>query len=187
MTYTFKLPLNLASGDYLLRSEMLALHASETLNGAQFYIGCAQLRIAGPGGACSPTFQLPGAYKATDTDIYIPNFYNGFDPTTYNAPGGPVAACGGSGSSVPKPTSTPAKPPVTSIKATSTAKPVTPSTTANRPVTTLKTSVLPTTSPVSGGTVPKYGQCGGEGWTGATVCVTGSMCTVSNAYYSQCL
>ncbi|KDQ57133.1 glycoside hydrolase family 10 protein [Jaapia argillacea MUCL 33604] len=32
-----------------------------------------------------------------------------------------------------------------------------------------------------------YGQCGGQGWTGATTCVAGYVCTYSNAYYSQCL
>ncbi|KDQ55160.1 glycoside hydrolase family 5 protein [Jaapia argillacea MUCL 33604] len=32
-----------------------------------------------------------------------------------------------------------------------------------------------------------YGQCGGTGWTGATTCVAGAVCTYSNAYYSQCL
>jgi len=32
-----------------------------------------------------------------------------------------------------------------------------------------------------------YGQCGGQGWTGATCCATGSVCTFSNTYYSQCL
>jgi len=32
-----------------------------------------------------------------------------------------------------------------------------------------------------------YGQCGGTGWTGATCCAAGSVCTYSNAYYSQCL
>lgn len=36
-------------------------------------------------------------------------------------------------------------------------------------------------------TAPVWGQCGGEGWTGATVCASGSVCTVSNEYYSQCL
>ena len=36
-------------------------------------------------------------------------------------------------------------------------------------------------------TAPLYGQCGGKGWTGATTCASGSTCTVSNAYYSQCL
>lgn len=39
----------------------------------------------------------------------------------------------------------------------------------------------------STGTVPKYGQCGGQGWTGGTVCVAGSTCTYNNAWYSQCL
>ncbi|MCJ1313549.1 hypothetical protein MMC25_007228 [Agyrium rufum] len=32
-----------------------------------------------------------------------------------------------------------------------------------------------------------YGQCGGIGWKGATTCVAGSVCIVSNPYYSQCL
>ncbi|KAF8908639.1 endoglucanase [Gymnopilus junonius] len=34
---------------------------------------------------------------------------------------------------------------------------------------------------------PLYGQCGGIGWSGATTCVSGSVCTYSNPYYSQCL
>ena len=32
-----------------------------------------------------------------------------------------------------------------------------------------------------------WGQCGGQGWTGATTCVAGYVCQVSNAYYSQCV
>ncbi|RDW62716.1 glucanase-1 [Coleophoma crateriformis] len=32
-----------------------------------------------------------------------------------------------------------------------------------------------------------YGQCGGIGWSGATTCVSGYVCTYSSAYYSQCL
>jgi len=32
-----------------------------------------------------------------------------------------------------------------------------------------------------------WSQCGGIGWTGATTCVSGYTCTVSNPYYSQCL
>ena len=32
-----------------------------------------------------------------------------------------------------------------------------------------------------------YGQCGGSGWTGATCCASGSTCTYSNSYYSQCV
>ncbi|KAJ6491416.1 CEL4a mannanase [Mycena vitilis] len=36
-------------------------------------------------------------------------------------------------------------------------------------------------------TAPVFGQCGGQGWTGATVCATGSACVEQNAFYSQCL
>ncbi|KAF4581471.1 hypothetical protein EYR40_009757 [Pleurotus pulmonarius] len=32
-----------------------------------------------------------------------------------------------------------------------------------------------------------WGQCGGNGWTGATTCVAGSTCTIQNEWYSQCL
>lgn len=32
-----------------------------------------------------------------------------------------------------------------------------------------------------------YGQCGGNGWTGATDCVSGYHCAVQNDWYSQCI
>ncbi|KAH0353106.1 endo-1,4-beta-glucanase precursor, partial [Aureobasidium melanogenum] len=32
-----------------------------------------------------------------------------------------------------------------------------------------------------------YGQCGGNGWTGATDCVAGYHCVYSNDWYSQCI
>ncbi|KAJ4368788.1 hypothetical protein N0V83_005870 [Neocucurbitaria cava] len=124
MTHEFKLPTGLASGQYLLRSEMLALHGAQTVGGAQFYIGCAQVKITGTGsaGSCTPTIELPGAYNAEDANIYIPNVYNGFDPTNYTAPGGPVAACGagaGSGSSSPSSTALPAAPANSTVAAVS--------------------------------------------------------------------
>ncbi|KAG6863887.1 Exoglucanase 1 [Blastosporella zonata] len=51
------------------------------------------------------------------------------------------------------------------------------------------TSTTTTSAPASTatGTQAKYGQCGGIGWTGPTVCAAGSTCTLNNAYYSQCL
>jgi cellulase len=89
---------------------MLALHGAQTVGGAQFYIGCAQLKITGTGsdGACGPTIKLPGAYNAEDPNIYIPNVYNGFDVTSYTAPGGPVGSCDGSGGSTAPVSSKPA-------------------------------------------------------------------------------
>ncbi|CAA7263710.1 unnamed protein product [Cyclocybe aegerita] len=42
-----------------------------------------------------------------------------------------------------------------------------------------------TTAPAA--TQTKYGQCGGQGYTGPTACVSGSTCQTLNPYYSQCL
>ena len=55
--------------------------------------------------------------------------------------------------------------------------------------TTLTTATVTTSSSASTGTgvAAEYGQCGGEGWTGPTVCASPYVCTYSNAYYSQCL
>ncbi|KAL5357700.1 cutinase-domain-containing protein [Aspergillus floccosus] len=39
----------------------------------------------------------------------------------------------------------------------------------------------------SGGTVARYGQCGGQGYTGATACQSPYTCTVISQWYSQCL
>ncbi|KAK1753670.1 glycoside hydrolase superfamily [Echria macrotheca] len=73
------------------------------------------------------------------------------------------------------------------------------------PGTTLSTSVRPTTTPppvVSSSTTPsaptstapapgpeqiRWGQCGGQGWTGPTRCQSPYTCQVSNPWYSQCL
>ena len=47
--------------------------------------------------------------------------------------------------------------------------------------------VLAALIPLAFGQAAEWGQCGGIGWTGATTCVSGSVCTVINDYYSQCL
>ncbi|RDW60990.1 hypothetical protein BP6252_12373 [Coleophoma cylindrospora] len=48
-----------------------------------------------------------------------------------------------------------------------------------------KTSYNSTSS--GSGTIAKYYQCGGTGWTGSGSCVSGTTCTVMNSYYSQCV
>ncbi|OBT70820.1 hypothetical protein VF21_10237 [Pseudogymnoascus sp. 05NY08] len=48
------------------------------------------------------------------------------------------------------------------------------------------TTASPPTNTGSTGSVPLYGQCGGQGWTGGTTCSQGS-CKYSNPWYSQCL
>ncbi|KAM0286399.1 hypothetical protein ACHAQH_000825 [Verticillium albo-atrum] len=47
-------------------------------------------------------------------------------------------------------------------------------------------STPPTTPPPSGSCAALYGQCGGQGWNGATCCSSGS-CKAANQWYSQCL
>jgi len=156
------IPACIASGQYLLRAEVLALHAAGSLLGAQFYQECAQINVVGGTGASSPpTVSLPGAYGQSDPGILI-NIYQTL--TTYQIPGPTVFSCGGTQA--------------TSTKAGST------STKATTLATSTKTSSASTST--STGTAALYGQCGGTGWTGPTVCASGT-CTYSSAYYSQCL
>jgi len=55
-----------------------------------------------------------------------------------------------------------------------------------KPTTAAPTSA-PTTAPSGGNCAAKWGQCGGQGFSGPTCCQSGSTCKSSNAYYSQCL
>ncbi|TFK96547.1 glycosyl hydrolase family 61-domain-containing protein [Pterulicium gracile] len=83
--HSAKLPASLPAGEYLLRAEILALHAAGSYPGAQFYIGCAQIKIASGGSANPPKVALPGAYSPTDPGIKI-NIHWPL-PQTYTAPG----------------------------------------------------------------------------------------------------
>ncbi|KAH7127008.1 glycosyl hydrolase family 61-domain-containing protein [Dendryphion nanum] len=79
------IPKNTPSGDYLLRIEHIALHQASNVNGAQFYISCAQIKVTGGGnGSPSPLVSFPGAYKATDPGIKV-NIYSG--ASNYQPPG----------------------------------------------------------------------------------------------------
>ncbi|KAF6756323.1 hypothetical protein DFP72DRAFT_283606 [Ephemerocybe angulata] len=55
------------------------------------------------------------------------------------------------------------------------------------PTTSTVTTVTQVPSQPAGPLIPKYGQCGGNGWTGATQCVSGSTCQKLNDWYSQCV
>jgi cellulase len=81
---------------------MVGLHNSQQVDGAEIFMGCAQLKVTGPGsGTCGPTIEIPGAYDPKDPSIYIPNYYDGFKTSgisSYKAPGGAVASCNGSNS-----------------------------------------------------------------------------------------
>ncbi|KAL0571426.1 hypothetical protein V5O48_010542 [Marasmius crinis-equi] len=77
-------PSSLPAGEYLIRGEFISLHVASSYPGAQFYIGCAQVKISSGGSASPPKVALPGAYKGSDPGITV-NIYNNLQ--SYTAPG----------------------------------------------------------------------------------------------------
>ncbi|KAF8755045.1 Glycoside Hydrolase Family 61 [Rhizoctonia solani] len=111
------------------------------------------------GGSASPaTVKFPGAYSPTDPGILF-DLYGGY--TSYTIPGPAVYTAGGSSGGEDLRNH---HPPCHYYCCHQRS----PTTTATGPL------------------IPKYGQCGGQGWTGGTTCVAGSTCSKLNDYYSQC-
>ncbi|KAJ5247257.1 endoglucanase [Penicillium chermesinum] len=111
---TVTIPSSIASGNYVLRHEIIALHSANNLNGAQNYPQCINLKVTG-GGSDSPSgVKGTALYKNTDPGISV-NIYQSL--STYDIPGPALytGAASGSGASA---TSAPA-----SVVATSTAAP----------------------------------------------------------------
>jgi cellulase len=212
--HSVTLPAGLAAGDYILRAEIIAHHESDTAfatnpaRGAQLYPNCAQIKVTSGGSVSLPAgVAIPGVYTSTDPGIVF-NLYGSF--TSYSIPG-PAVWNGVSGGSSPAPapsssaapaptttvrpvTTSAAPAPVTTARPTTTQPapaPVTSSTTSKKAAcpapTTLSTVVKPTPTGGAGVTVAKWGQCGGQNYSGSTTCVSGSSCKVQNPYYSQCL
>ncbi|ETS78711.1 hypothetical protein PFICI_08564 [Pestalotiopsis fici W106-1] len=76
---------------------------------------------------------------------------------------------------------------VVTVKLTGGASSGTTTSSAGTTVVTSTVAATTTSGSGSGCSVAKYGQCGGSGYSGCTACASGSTCTVSNTYYSQCL
>ncbi|KAH6911458.1 glycoside hydrolase family 61 protein [Coprinopsis sp. MPI-PUGE-AT-0042] len=88
---SFTIPECLASGEYLLRVESIALHVAGVHQGAQFHMGCAQIKISGSGNVIpANTVSFPGAYTARDPGIMI-NLFPGV--TNYTIPGPAPFTC----------------------------------------------------------------------------------------------
>lgn len=112
------------------------------------------------------------------------------DPTNSTTPAAPVSS---DTDEAPAATSEAAATPIASetpvASSPAAAEPVASSPAAAQPA-------QPTGSPSTGsgsdsgssaGSVSAYGQCGGQGYTGATTCVSGYTCTKHNDWYSQCV
>ncbi|TPR11185.1 putative integral membrane protein [Aspergillus niger] len=112
-------------------------------------------------GTCSTDSGVPATVEAESPNAYV---------TYSNIKFGPIGSTYSSGSSSGSGSSSSSS--STTTKATST---------------TLKTTSTTSSGSSSTSAAQAYGQCGGQGWTGPTTCVSGYTCTYENAYYSQCL
>ncbi|TFY66171.1 hypothetical protein EVG20_g4923 [Dentipellis fragilis] len=82
-----------------------------------------------------------------------------------------------------------APPPTSSAPASSTPASSQSGSSTSAPTTSVPTSSHSASSTVSApaATQSAYGQCGGQGYSGPTACVSGFKCTIGNPYYSQCV
>lgn len=125
-TWEVTIPTSLKAGSYVLRHEIIALHAAGQENGAQNYPQCFNLEVTGSGTEQPAGVAGTSLYTASEKGIVF-DLYN--NPTSYPIPG-PKLAIGSSGSgsgSSPAP-ETPAKTETpaagTSAASTSAATPV---------------------------------------------------------------
>ncbi|KAF3047166.1 hypothetical protein E8E12_011526 [Didymella heteroderae] len=169
-----KIPKDTPNGEYLVRMEHIGVHRSH-VNQPEHYVSCLQVKVQGGGsGTPGPMVKFPGAYKATDPYANF-SIYNG--RKAFPMPGPKVWTGGNSGSGSSSGT--------TPVEQAATSAPA-----AAQP-TTMATAVKPAptaAAPATGGAgcAALWGQCGGQGFSGAKCCSTGS-CKSVNQWYSQCL
>ncbi|KAI6086632.1 lytic polysaccharide monooxygenase [Hypoxylon rubiginosum] len=169
------IPADTPAGDYLLRAEVIALHTASSAGGAQFYVSCYQITVAGNSAAAAlpAGVSLPGALKSSDPGIQI-NIHSKI--SSYVNPGPAVISSG------------------TTKQAGSACSAGCAKTCAvgSGPVgTAIGSAPKPTSGVGDGGSAgcaqAKFQQCGGQGYTGCTTCADGLTCKdVSAPYYSQC-
>ncbi|KLO17697.1 cellulose-growth-specific protein [Schizopora paradoxa] len=174
-SWTTTVPASVPAGNYLIRFETIALHSMP----AQFYPECAQIQITGSGSLAPTAAELvkfPGAYTNNDPGLNIDIYSNEAQTeTTYVIPGPACYAGAACASASSAPPVSAAPPPA---KSTVSSVPTTVSTVHST------TAAAPT---ATGATAAQYAQCGGEGFTGPTVCAAPFTCKETNQYYSQCL
>ncbi|KAM0331302.1 hypothetical protein ACHAQA_002972 [Verticillium albo-atrum] len=78
-----KIPATLAAGDYVLRHEIIALHASGQPDGAQNYPQCINIRVTGGGSELPTGTVATSLYTAEDAGI----LFDLYSSTSYEIPG----------------------------------------------------------------------------------------------------
>ncbi|KAH7405977.1 putative endoglucanase [Phaeosphaeria sp. MPI-PUGE-AT-0046c] len=97
---SFKIPQGIPDGEYLIRSEHIGLHGAHG-GEAEFYYGCAQVKVTGGGNAVpTNTVKIPGVYKKSDPEVNFSVW--GGNNVKYPTKGpGPEVFTGGASSSAP--------------------------------------------------------------------------------------
>lgn len=116
-TWSVTIPSNIASGQYVLRHEIIALHSAQQVNGAQNYPKCINIDVEGSGTEAPAGVTADKLYTPTDPGLTV-NVYSG-DLSGYKMPGPALfrgassntspSSSSSSSSAVQTPTSTPSK------------------------------------------------------------------------------
>ncbi len=137
-SWSITIPTGIASGPYVLRHEIIALHGAGSSDGAQNYPFCINLEVTG-GGSDVPSGTLGEAlYTETDPGILVNIYTTGL---TYTIPG-PALYNGGT---VATATSATTGSTSTRVVATSTSAGIVTSPSITSVATTLATSIKPST------------------------------------------
>lgn len=70
-SWTMTVPSDLATGNYVFRHEIIALHGAESEDGAQNYPQCVNIAVTGGGSASPETTLATEFYTPTDPGIYF--------------------------------------------------------------------------------------------------------------------
>lgn len=92
-----KIPDSIASGNYAVRHEIIALHSANNVGGAQNYPQCINLEVKSSGSDNPEGVVGTELYTAQDKGIYVNIYYPGFAADEYDMPG-PALYTGGSSS-----------------------------------------------------------------------------------------
>ncbi|KAJ2025798.1 hypothetical protein IWW57_003254 [Coemansia sp. S610] len=83
----FTIPEDIAAGEYLMRTDVLALHQAKKKGMAEFYPNCVQIKLVSKGTAKPKGYPIPGVFKADHPGLLI----DIYDPIkSYEMPGPPL-------------------------------------------------------------------------------------------------
>jgi cellulase len=84
MSHSFQIPSDIKPGTYVLRTELLALHANTAamkmtpVSGPEFYLHCFNIEVTGNGTVTPEGNTFPGTYKPTDPGLsFVPYYGDG--------------------------------------------------------------------------------------------------------------